>query len=517
MRSPGTLCLPVPVCAKLKRGRLTRTLLAYIPLLALALPVRAAPPEQGQLDGNETLFTVMAAINAAGYDSDLANPANSPLRKAVRDYLGQKKLASVEDLKKFFAAHRQKDNGAELSQYVSFALCAGPPPDFKFRLKLPELPPDVAPLIGFNELLAEFYKEANIADIWAKSQGLYDKAIGEYQGPVVQGLTQVNAYLRNPTSGSVGRHFQIYLDLLSAPNQIHSRSYRDDYFIVLSPSPDPQADEVRHAYLHYLLDPVVMKYAEQLDKTRPLIDFAQGAPALEQSYKDDFFLLVTECLIKAIEARLTPGAAKKQAIVDQAAREGFILTPAFAELLPEYEKQDQAFRLNFKDMATAIDLKKESKRLDGIKFATERAFKKARVVEAVQPPELTGVFRLMADADALYEAKLYDQAREAYMKVLREPDQASIHAKAYYSLARIAARQNDGDLAEKLFQKTIEMNSDEATRAWCYVYLARLLDAQGERAQSVKHYQTALAIPGITKSAKDAAEKGLKEAFTKQK
>ena len=53
-------------------------------ITAGTLFLRAAPAQQGQLDASPTLFTVMAAINAAGYDADLDSPNNNPLRKAVR-------------------------------------------------------------------------------------------------------------------------------------------------------------------------------------------------------------------------------------------------------------------------------------------------------------------------------------------------------------------------------------------------------------------------------------------------
>ncbi len=39
-------------------------------------------------------------------------------------------------------------------------------------------------------------------------------------------------------------------------------------------------------------------------KKRSLSDFAQGAAALDESYKSDFLLLTTESLIRAIEARM---------------------------------------------------------------------------------------------------------------------------------------------------------------------------------------------------------------------
>ena len=49
--------------------------------LVLIAALRVAAAEQhGQLDVSPTLFSVLAAINAAGYDTDLASAANHPLR-----------------------------------------------------------------------------------------------------------------------------------------------------------------------------------------------------------------------------------------------------------------------------------------------------------------------------------------------------------------------------------------------------------------------------------------------------
>src|SRR5205814_7929064 len=50
-------------------------------VLVLAMAARANADDRGQLDASPTLFTVMAAINAAGYDAELASPNNHPLRK----------------------------------------------------------------------------------------------------------------------------------------------------------------------------------------------------------------------------------------------------------------------------------------------------------------------------------------------------------------------------------------------------------------------------------------------------
>ena len=144
------------------------------------------------------------------------------------------------------------------------------------------------------------------------------------------------------------------------------RGYADDFLVVITPSLEPQINDVRNAYLSYLIDPTALKYSELINRKKPLIDFAQNAP-LPEIYKSDFLLLLSKSLIKAVEARLTRG--KQQEMVDRALKEGYILTPYFAEQLPVYEKQEDALKGYFPDMVKAIDLKKEAARLEHVQFA----------------------------------------------------------------------------------------------------------------------------------------------------
>lgn len=486
-------------------------------LMAAALigcPPAARAAEQGQLDASPSLFSVLAAINAAGYDADLDSPANHPLRLAVRKHLAAKKPDVLFDLRRFLRDHKPATAGAELSQYISFALSTDGPPDFKLRFLANEVPPDVAPLEGFRELMIRFHREADIDELWRQAQPAFEQAIARYHEPVTRAALEVNGYLRNVTSGYVGRRFQVYVDLLGAPNQIHTRSYADDYYVVVTPSPEPQTSDVRHAYLHYLLDPLVTKYAENVNKKKALADYAHGAPLLEEAYKQDFLLLLTECLIKAVEGRLAP-ASQRQAVVDQALGEGFILTPYFAEHLPLYEKQESAMRFYFTEMVDAIDFKKEERRLEKVEFATARAVRKAKPAPVHAPPPLTGVARTLAMAEDLYRARDLAKARQAFLDALQQTDEKTLHAKAYYGLARIATLANDPELAERLFQKVLELAPEPADRAWCLVYLGRLNDLAGERERAAGNYKAALAVEGATPAARQAAEKGLQAVFKK--
>jgi tetratricopeptide (TPR) repeat protein len=361
-----------------------------------------------------------------------------------------------------------------------------------------------------------FHKEARIDELYAKSQPYFEAVIARYHEPVSRAVLEVNAYLRNPTSGYLGRRFQIYIDLLGAPNQVFSRSYADDYFVVVTPSPQPQVDYIRHAYLHYLLDPLSIRYGEEIRTKRSLEDFALGAPALEESFKNDFVLLTGECVIKAVEARLAPASARA-AMIEQALREGFILTPFFAEQLILYEKQEAAMRYFYPEMIKAIDLKKETARLDKVEFLRERVVRRAKPAPAKSPEPLTGAAKTLAEAEEIYRARDLEKAREAFLQALRETDEKPLHAKAYYGLARIAALNKDPETAEKLFQRVLELQPDPQTKAWTLVYLGRLADAAGERGNAVESYRAALAVEGASEGAKEAARLGLKQSYARDK
>jgi predicted negative regulator of RcsB-dependent stress response len=491
-----------------------KRLLSLLTLSVIAaFRVGAAEP-QGQLDSSPILFTVLAAINAAGYDTDLASQANSPVRAMVRRELAAKKLAVLDDLKYFVFKHRKKDPAADLAQYISFALCVKGAPDFDYRFRKVDLPPDVEALQGLPDLMARFYSEAGIEELWKKSQPEIDKVIERYHEPVSQAILGVNAYLRNVTSGYLGRRFQIYIDLLGAPNQIQVRGYADDYFIVVTSSPEPQVDDIRNAYLGYLLEAPAIKYSDLIMKNRGLIDYVQNAPALPEVYKADFLLLTTRSLIKAVESRLSKGGNRQQ-FVDQAFREGYILTPYFAEQLPVYEKQQEAMRMYFPELIKSIDLRREERRLANAKFSPEPAVRRAKVVAAAPPPPLSASQKALEEAENLYRDRELDKAKQAYTRLLGNTEEKQLHASSYYGLARIAVLQKDPELAERMFQKALESSPEPQVRAWAEVYLGRLSDAAGERAEAVKHYQQALAVEGSSQPARDAAQKGLQQSFQK--
>jgi tetratricopeptide (TPR) repeat protein len=473
--------------------------------VAIAFSVRAAEPELGQLDASPTLFTVMAAINAAGFDAEIDSTNNSPLRNAIRQEIAKRNVPSLVALKAFFLRHRMRTDTLELSQYISYGLSAGPPPDFSFRMRDVEIPPDASTMVDLSPLLAAFYREAGIADLWKRSQPTIERTLDRYHTPVSDAVLQVNSYLRQQTSGFKGRRFQIFVELQGPPNQVQTRSYGNQYFIVVTPSPEPRIFDVRHAYLHYLLDPLSTHNQEILDRKKSLLDVAVRSKVLPDTFKEDFLLLATESLIKAVEARLdhSPDHAR------QALLEGQILTPSFMEQLPAYEKQDQSMQLYYPGLVAGIELEKEDARLSQVNFTDKP--KDGAIVKAAPPPPPpppTGAAKTLDEAERLYRAKDFDQAKKLFLAALEQTDVKHMHATAYFGLARIAAMQKDPETSLRLFEKTLDLEPDAFVKGWTLVYLGRLSVASDDRAAAQKYFQSALEVKGASEEALKAAKDG---------
>jgi hypothetical protein len=490
---------------------------------AALLVVHGIPAaENNQLDSNIQLFTVLAAINAAGFDAGLDSPlyqaqasAESPnvagLRLEIRKALESDKPPVISELKKIYEQHKPRHSDAEdFSQYVSLALSITGPPDFAWKGRQVDIPPDALALDEFRSMLPDFYAQAGIDNLWRRSQPALDHMIQVYHSPVNRMAFEINSYLRMPLSGVRDRRFQVYVDALGMPNFVQGRAYGDTYYVILSPSVEPRIQDIRHSFLRFSVDPIGTKYGLKLMEKRSLLDIAVAAPALPEVYKSDFVLLATESLIKAVEARLD----RTPETISAALSQGFVLAPYFAEQLPVYEKQEQSLMLNFPEMIDGINLRRETDRLQNVKFAAAPSGRVAKAPPSSAMPaprELSAAGKLLSQAEDLYDNKDYDKAKPLFLKSLEQTAMSGEHARAYYGLARIAALQKDPDLSERLFKKTLEMAPDAQVRAWSLVYLGKLADIAGNRDEARKSFEDALDVKGISNKAREEAEKGLKQ------
>jgi tetratricopeptide (TPR) repeat protein len=475
---------------------------AFVVLCALGL-TRLQAAENIQLDANEALFAVLAAINAAGYDEGMALPDNSPIRKQLRDYLAKQDIGVLPELQRFYRRHMQKNGVQDLSQYISYALSVKGPPDFEWRTRDVEVPPDALALSDFTPLLQRFYHQANMAELWQRTQPAVNAEMEKYHGPIIAMTSAVDGYLRVPVGGYLGRRFRLFVDLLGAPQQVQTRNYSDDAFVVVTPSGQPKMFDIRHAYLHFEIDPIVIKYGTDLQQREALLDSVQEAP-LDENFKTDFVLLANESLIKAVESRLD----KNPGEIQQSAKQGFILSPYFAEQLPVFEKQQQGLRFYMEEMTNGLDLKREQARVKTIKFDSSALIRAAKPVTIAPPPvaPLSPSGQTLEKAEQYYTARNLDEAKQLYVKSLEQTGSSEEHAQAWYGLARISVLQNQPEAASKLFEKTLGASPDPQTKAWSYVYLARLSRAANDEEGAAKYYKEALAVEGASEGAVKAAQ-----------
>ena len=193
-----------------------------------------------------------------------------------------------------------------------------------------------------------------------------------------------------------------------------------------------------------------------------------------------------------------------------------MLTPAFAEILANnYEKQEAVLQLVFPDLVQQVNVRKEEKRFTNFEFAKEAGSRTVHV-SGEKPVELKGAELTLDKAEKSYVKRDLSTAKGLYRSVLTETTVKSMHAAAYYGLARIAILEHQPEEGDQLFRKVLELEPDAYTKSWSLLYLARLADSQGDRDQAQQHYKAALAVEGAPDSVRQAAEKGLKEAFNKK-
>jgi tetratricopeptide (TPR) repeat protein len=483
----------------------------------------AANNDLVRLDSSETLFTVLAAINNCGFDAELAT--SDPLRMAIRGEIGQnvelsgEAKISADAFCAFYRDHQQPDPVRTQSQYVSLALYLNGPPAFSPKVKESDLPPDASALLGAVPLLGKFYQAAGLKDIWKQHSSSYAEIESRYRDALAKMISDTELYLRLPTGGYLGRGFTIYVEPMGAPSEIDARNYGSEYYVVVSPGKNAglKIEQIRHTYLHYLLDPMIGKYAVNLNALEPILDAVKLAP-MDESFKADPVLLATECVIRSIEARApVTGKASlsdQEHAVDESMAQGFVLTRYFYERLLDFEKDTIGFRNSLPPMLAQIDVRKEQKRASQIQFASAAD---PELLQLPRPKEAsllkTAAERLSAGDSATAE-KL---AKQALAEKTEDP------GRALFLLAQISASRKDSDGARDYFEQALKATNEPKVVAWSNIYLGRIFDLQDDnengpdRAQAIAHYKAAAGASDDLPEAKAAAEQGLQKPYAAPK
>ena len=477
------------------------------------------------LDVSETFFSFFAGLNSCGYDQELSS--SDPLRDQVRAAVIRSVAASEDaqfqrkQLCDYVKDHQAADPSRNIAQYVSLGLYTTEPPEFKTTIRDADLPPDARNVLGYLPALQAFCQAAHLHELWTQFEPQYQAYVDRYHNQVANMILETDAYLRLPISGYVSRSFALYIEPLVAPGEVNARNYGVNYLMVMAPDHGAlKMDPVRHTYLHYTLDPLALKRYNRMVTLKPLLQTVANAP-LDERFKTDIALLVTESLIRAVEIRTAPVAridnedrkAREKRVegiysreVDEAMQQGFVLTRYFYEQFVDFEKGEVGFQDAFGPMLTNLNLTvgREEKRAREIAFAKQGS-----------PDLVRATVRAPSDSlDAAEESLIAGDAKGAEDLAAGAISSGSgDEARATFILARASSLQGHMQNAIDSFQKTLQLSHDPRMLAWSHIYLGRIFDIQENRESALKHYNAALNVGDSAPDTKIAAERGLQKPY----
>ena len=493
-----------------------RLTLAASVVLFLAVPAFAQNGNVAILP-DLRLFTTMAALNAAGFDVEFGSQYH-PVREAVRHYADNLDPELLAELRSFYRIRKgDQTDESQLPKYISLAVSLTDPPALKAAVREELLPPDARNVAGFADLVRQFYEKANIEKRWSEVEPQYRAAIDQLGPALREMIVRTDAYLRVPLGRFGPRSLAIYVELAAPVNTVNFRSYQDNYYVVLGGSPNPQLDQVRHAYLHYHLDNLMTTYMTKIEGSGTMLNLVARAEGVDPVYASDFRVLATESLIRAVELRMdrVPAVRAKES-VDMYYRSGLLLTPYFYDALSRFEQLEAGgIRDYFAEMIAGIQLKTEQQRFQSsfknIPIPQKTAARPEVPAAPVAPPANPGR-DLLKEGEAAFNSGNNPKAKEAFEKVLSDFDRNS--GAALYGLALIASKEGDSEQAKQFFDRTVRSDSAEPSmRVWAYVFMARIFDLECNRERAVEYYQQATKVGDNTRNAQAAAREGISKPY----
>jgi hypothetical protein len=286
---------------------------------------------------------------------------------------------------------------------------------------------------------------------------------------------------------------------------------------------------------------MVYSRGSAMERIQPLLRGVQDAP-LEFFYKSDVVALITECLIKSVEAHLyvidTPAPKKvsgaktrselelydaQKAIYDRETelaqqhlvaldeQQGWVLTRYFYDGLQRMRSNGDGLRDEIAPMIYGMDVDSQRKHAEQIVFlkATPETLASDPMRPVPQPRKLEGMD--LAEID-LMTGKAGDAADLAAAALA---DPTGDHGRATYVLARIDLMEGDPEKASAGFEHTLTLSKDPRTMAWSHIYLGRLYDTQDppDRQRAVAEYKAALTVRDSMPDTRAAAESGVAKPF----
>jgi hypothetical protein len=294
------------------------------------------------------LFTVMAFINAVGYDSEWEGVQMHPVRIKVRDEI-QSRL-NKEPKKKSQWQKYYEQMELDVYHYADYALSLSS--DYPFRRIRPDselgYQEKQLKLKDFPEVLNDFCTTVKLEDLWNEVKPEYIAEINKYDiNEMNRQLSFLWDYLRMERDEN---YFIVNVpNLMGQHYQGFSVQYEKYIYTIENPGSHSYGLNI-HEYLHKIVGPLVDVYYEQYEnKLRNYYKAGQDGDWVI-NYKHPR-IFTEECLVRALDNRIKAklkeqASGQTEAEPDMVAQEtdnGFILVRPFYQLLSQFEESDESF------------------------------------------------------------------------------------------------------------------------------------------------------------------------------
>jgi tetratricopeptide (TPR) repeat protein len=462
------------------------------------------------------VFAVMAAINAGGFEIDARNLEQNPARRITRERLSRVNPDLLARIQRFYQTRNvELDDVKQQSKYVSFALILRGPPEFKLEVKPKQLPPDTHALIGFETLVKELWEQGGLQQLWEEVRPYYAQEVENYRPLIHRMILDTLRYFRTDARVALDREVVFIPDPLNGYGIVNARNVDPDYILVVGPSRASRRHtaSVRHEYLHFMIDPLIVKYSESLPPREPFLEMVRRLPDRLARYENDLALVVSESLIQVVELRLdkkTDFPATEAIIEDY--EEGLILAPYFDEGLDRFEARQDSFHEFVPELIRGIQLENEKEHADRIhrlKADLTKLRSSAAKAEQSRSGSADEVRNLLARGNQLLLDRQFSEAKEILEQVLKLD---SDNASAMFGLAQVLTQAQDFDRALDLYARAADRPGTETwIRAWCFVRRGNIRRFQGDITQARQEWSRVQELQGDLKGAAEAAGKALAE------
>ncbi|HCA57710.1 MAG TPA: hypothetical protein DEP46_06995 [Blastocatellia bacterium] len=549
---------------------------------------------------DKRVIVVLATIEAARTTDGNGDPTpvfRTPLSAAgikFRDQLTSDLAATPAELRQRIANFlirykrtRPNATDAELvAPFISMAYSLSDVPDLADPVVTVDLPGQLLDVLDFAPIVRDFYRRssisANLDEYFREYQKASDTTLRSTAREMVSELLfylktrpllvieeKVKTETERSRSGRTRlqtvetrvreRKFVIVPEMLSPTGTVNFVNVKDEYYAIIPPDSDLSFSEVRRAFLQFVIDPILLRNANEIVSIRDQVKTLLDARRKERSnISPDVFLAVSRSLVAAVDAkqfeneRTQAAAAEARRRIDQLKTDdekravasefeklkaefadetalrlseeyenGAVLAFHFADQLKGVENSDFDIAASTAEMILAFNAEREAGRLAQAADARKRALA-LRETRRTAPAANT----LTAENPVTTKLRAIDEAIRARRLTEAERDLKALlqgnseDARIYYNLGRVAGLAAAGledqeQLAAKLLEAKVAYENviriaqvqriDSALVSLTYVALGRIYEFYDEKGMAIGLYDQAIKLGPVAGGGHDEA------------